>query len=96
MLQGTAHPPGTLLLNCFHFGNGCLSGEFLLLVDVLQVLGDGGNIHIEQLRHCLLRQPEGLVPKYNTDKLLLAVIVVEQDLTLLHGRLIHSIPLSTI
>ena len=94
VLQGTAHPPGALLLNCFHFGNGCVSGEFLLLVDILQVLGDGGNIHIEQLCHCLLGQPEGLVPKHNTDKLLLTVVVVEQDLPLLHGFSIHRLLLS--
>ena len=30
--------PLTLLPNCFHFGNSCITGKLLLFIDILQVL----------------------------------------------------------
>jgi hypothetical protein len=38
-------------LNCSEFPNGCFAGEFPGVVDVLQVLVDGRDVHVEKDGH---------------------------------------------
>ena len=55
----------TPIHDCFHFGNSRIFIEFSAVVDVLQVLADGRHINPEQLCHCLLCQPDSLIPHYS-------------------------------
>ncbi|EKD40795.1 MAG: hypothetical protein ACD_74C00161G0001 [uncultured bacterium] len=54
-------PPVSLGLNYPEFPDSCLPLDFPGIADVLQVLADSANIHIKQLSHEFLGQPDGLV-----------------------------------
>ena len=62
VIRAVAHDlPSSLVLNCSEFPNSCSLGQFLLFVDMLDVLADVGFAGLEKLYKLGLRQPHRFI-----------------------------------
>lgn len=51
----------SFLLNYSNFSNSCIFYQFSGGKDLFKMIIDSINFHIKQLRHCLLRKPQGFI-----------------------------------
>ena len=81
-----ANLPLSFLLNCFQNGKSCFLLQLTGLIDICQMLTDGGYLNSKKLGHGLLSEPDSFVFYENIDLYLAVGGGVEEEVGLLRGE----------